>query len=474
MFNEIKQTPEPGRNSSVLDRFLGLWISKLDRRQKSLLVILLTITLISLLISLHDTYQFSSVDLRGRVVGARLFWSGTDPYKYQWHPGMSDRLLVPSQQHLGFNKIPYPPTLLVVYGNIAWLPYRAQQWLWFVFSWAAMVGSILILLRTIKSQKARYLFFVLAIIFFVSGYFWRLHVERGQYYIFLVLLLSLGIYFESHTEKAKFYSGIAFGLVASLRPTFFPMIAFLWLFGRRATASWMAVTSLIFFLITLLIGGLQPWISYVETVQVIEKSKFDSDFLVNQYGPPRNIPDIAEGVKLNESLPSHTVSVTFNKWFPTLSRRLGIDLPFDMEAASKVGAMIFVLLAIGLAYFRNKQQVGVRFALAFSLVAVLDLEFFLPERHGYIDVMYLPMLALIVPYLYSKQTPKIILILVILAFAIGHSFLPLPDNSGITTILRSFIFMGTVTGIIVCINPRQIISAFNDDALSGRVGKTLV
>jgi hypothetical protein len=467
MCSENKQTRETGIITFVLARFLGIGKCNLTGMQKSFLIILLLIALVSLLISLQDTYKYGSVDMRGRVVGSRLFWNGYDPYKFEWHPGISDRLLAPSQKYLGYNKTPYPPTLLTIYGISAWLPYKVQQWLWFFFSWAAMVGSILILTRTMRAQKARYLFLVLAIIFFVTGYFWRLHVERGQYYIILVLLLSIGIYYESKADKSKLYCGMAFGLVASLRPTFILMLAFLWLFGRRSTASWMAATMVFIFSLTLVIGGLQPWISYFETVQVIEKSKFDSDFLLRQYGPPRIVPDVAEGVNMIERLPSRTVSVTFNKWLPIASRHLGIDLPFDLAALSKVGAMIFVFLAIGFAYFRNRQHVGIRFALVFSLAVVLDLEFFLPERHGYIDVMYLPMLALIVPLLYLKQTPKIILILVVLAFVIGHSIIPLVDSSGITTMLRSFIFMGTVTWIIVFMNPKQIVSDFNDNELSG-------
>src|ERR1043165_5392411 len=156
-------------------------------------------------------------DLRNRVVGARVMLLGGDPYTFAWHTGMPEELLDPIHEPKAHRLTVSPPTLLL-YAVAAPLPYRIQRLLWFAFQWLAMIASLALLSRCVPEQRHRMILLVAATFFIVANDIWRLHLERGQMYAFELLALSAAIYCARCGAVDSVGAGIAFGLLALMRP----------------------------------------------------------------------------------------------------------------------------------------------------------------------------------------------------------------------------------------------------------------
>src|SRR5207253_10639814 len=53
------------------------------------------VTLAVLALTFLDVFHYAGVDLRNRVVGARVLLAGEDPYAFRWQPGLPLELLDP-------------------------------------------------------------------------------------------------------------------------------------------------------------------------------------------------------------------------------------------------------------------------------------------------------------------------------------------------------------------------------------------
>ena len=217
--------------------FLGRYRGQYNRLQTIILISLLVTSLLSFVVSLRDTEQYAGVDLRNKVVGARYLLAGLDPYAIEWSPP-SAWFVDPLRRYPGLSRTTVTPLVLMVYCPLAWLPYHTQRILWAVIEWLAMILSILVLMRIVPAGLARFVFLVFALLFFVSGFFWRLHVEKGQFYIFLTGILSLAIYFD--IKQKSTIAGILLGLLIILRPTFLIMLPLLFFLRRWRMAGVMA------------------------------------------------------------------------------------------------------------------------------------------------------------------------------------------------------------------------------------------
>ena len=188
--------------------FDGYW-GHCTRIQKIILISLLILSLHSFVVSLGDTKQYAGVDLRNKVVGARYLLAGLDPYAIEWNPP-SEWFLDPRRSYPGPSRTTVTPLVLMAYCPLAWLPYPTQRIIWALIEWFTMILCILVLMRIAPRGMARFIFLVFALLFFVSGYFWRLHVERGQYYIFLTFIIIISYLFRHETKKRNCHNFIRF------------------------------------------------------------------------------------------------------------------------------------------------------------------------------------------------------------------------------------------------------------------------
>ena len=319
-----------------------------------------------------------------------------------------------------------------------------------------MLASVIILLRTIPSQRARFVFLCCALLFFISGYFWRLHLERGQIYIFLTLFPSLGIYLEMSPNVTK-YSGIAWGIMIALRPTYVLLLLIYLLFKKYKIVKMMAVTATILFVITILIGGIKPWISWSKNIKNLELSWVDPDFLIHNYGPAYSVAPQAEGIDFHNSLAAETYNETFVGLIALSYDKLGKPFPLIWLLVTKLLMAIFIIFIIIITYVNTKRNLDHSSKLLIALVMVISIDYFLPIRFSDADVLFLPLLALIVPFLTSNYTHRYFLIVLLLAFGIGHSLLPIHGYlGGLMALMRSMIFMVTLNLIVILITLGKI------------------
>ena len=196
-------------------------LNKHSKLVKILLIAAVVITIISFLIDLKNTLTYPGTDLRNRVVGARLMLEGIDPYFFKWQPGLSERFYDPLDIPTKLlSKLSVPPTVLVVHSLFAGLTYLQQKIIWLIVQWAALIGTILVFVKTSNSPAKTNLILITGFLF-VNSLFWRFHVNSGQIYIVYVFLLSIAWFFLKHSSNYnKFLSGIFVGITISLRPSF--------------------------------------------------------------------------------------------------------------------------------------------------------------------------------------------------------------------------------------------------------------
>ena len=249
--------------SRIKGIFLGGYLGHYNRLQKIILISLLAISLLSFVVSLRDIKQYGGNDLRNKVVGARYLLAGLDPYAIEWSPP-SEWFVDPLRRYPGPCRTTVTPLVLMVYCPFAWLPYSTQRMIWFFIEWLTMILCILVLMRIVRPGMSRFVFLVFALLFFISGYFWRLHVESGQFYIFLTFVLSLAIFFDM--EQKSIIAAILLGLLTILRPSFFIIIPLMLLLRRWKIAGAIVLASMAIFMLSLTGSNIQSWKSYFKNV----------------------------------------------------------------------------------------------------------------------------------------------------------------------------------------------------------------
>jgi hypothetical protein len=401
----------PWRNPSVRKRIPESLFN--DRTISGLVLIVGLVNAIpAFLVTLSDSFRYPGVDLRCRVVAARALKEGLDPYAYEWREGMPLELLDPLKRHPGPSRATYPPTLLLLYTPLAGLPYRVQRLSWFVFEWSALVISFLILAGTVRSRVSKVALLALGLFFFVAGAMWRFHVERGQFYVFVLLLLALGTRAFARRGQRSWVSGIFFGLAAAIRPSFVVMAIPLALLGYRRAAGAMVASLAVAIVLTLPAVGVRGWSSYAASMRVWEQLADTNDegreYLLRAYGEAHPVPITAEGMDLYHHWPIETGGSTLLSNFSPIHswlRRI-VVLP-SLITFARVGFLTFAMTVGTLAFWLRLRgrRYSPRTVVAYAVLASITGEYFLPYRYSYADILFLHPLSMLIPGLirYEKQ-----------------------------------------------------------------------
>ena len=183
---------------SLVLRICGIEPEELTILERLLFVVVVLLVMFNALKTFMDVMVYSGVDIRNRVVGARVLLRGIDPYTFHWRPGMPTELLDPVYDpRTPLHRLTAPPTTLCIYATVASLPYRAIRVISWVAEWSAVVMSFLLLGRMLSGNRLRLYFLLLAGYFCLASYFWRAHVEHGQVYVFHLLGLTVGSYYAA-------------------------------------------------------------------------------------------------------------------------------------------------------------------------------------------------------------------------------------------------------------------------------------
>jgi Glycosyltransferase family 87 len=262
------------------------------------LIFAIIITLFSVTIDLRNTVKNGGVDLRNRVVGARLLNQGLDPYFFKWKPGNDERLLDPlDHTEIKVSRVTVNPNILLFHSLFANLGYFPQRILWYVLQWFFLISSItlLFLRKTFDKLQTK---FVLAsmLIFFAGSSFWKLHVDVGQFYVVYVFLLSLAYYFFTSEQKfGHAVGGILIGLVASLRFPIIMMMLPMIIFKKIKMFTATLVSFCICLIASFFLAGSQVWQSYFLAMRTFGKLHTGS-IPVNKDNAALIYPKVVEGM----------------------------------------------------------------------------------------------------------------------------------------------------------------------------------
>jgi hypothetical protein len=402
----------------IVERGGGIWIA--------VAAVAILLSGVSLAVSYHDSIQSAGNDLRFRVVGARLLASGRDPYSPAYQDE-SPLFAQPMARRNGPSGVAYDPFLLLVYVPLSSLPYLVQRRIGWVLEWSALAGCIAILAGLIGSRTGRRFFLVSALLLFACSQFWRLHTERGQYYVLLLLLGTLSWLAIARLERWRWIFTIPLAMAAAILPPFGAAGLALVALGRFRDAVCFFGALAVFVAMTLPFGGLKRWADFNaharELTRVIPKLA-DVAYMDSHYGTDWLDTVHAEGATFDyRMLQVRTTSFVAAPLIQALLSKLNpkwatSDSDIVQRRALYALAGSLALLLAALWVFRMRLQQG-RSVLMACLFAAVFAMFFAPIRYSYFDVIFLLPLAMMVASIESDRRVAFPLALLMAGLIIG-------------------------------------------------------
>ena len=467
----------PPSSEFPLWHLFGLEPDRLTPIERTLLRVALFVSFFVLAWTYYVDFRTAAGnDLRNRVVGARVMLAGHDPYTFNWQPGMPEELLDPIYEPKTHRLTVSPPTLLL-YAIAAPVPYRIQRFGWFVAEWLAMIVSVILLARSLPEQRQRVVFLVGATLFVIATDVWRLHLERGQLYVFQLLALSAAITCARRGKTDTIAAGIAFGVLALLRPNLLVFAPALFLMRQWRSSSAMLATVAVGVTAAFLMLPTSSWQSYLDVGDQYSRAVEDPRPGPNDRPGPELTSRVIEGVEFGNAL-SNVSSSSFAYTYYLLSEHYHWPM-IDLALTSKVllaclaSVMLILLflvpkLCLGtpprklrflfpskpaadtaqqaeLAPERSQAELGNEKVFALAVALALNTEFFLPHRWGYVDVMLLAPLALMLPMLLKAERANQFALAVVLVGLLSGPFGQQFVGLHAATILRSWLVMGGLT-----------------------------
>ncbi len=403
---------------------LGSTAVAVPRRRATLAVVALAIAaeivVAQAALTWQDVQRNSGVDLRARVVGVRMALAGQDPYFGRQDQAAPDELW-DAMRPAAMSRCTYSPAVLLFYAPLAPLRYRWQRVAWWAFEWLALGLSVACLASAMPGRTRRTTWLLAAAVLFAGAHFWRVHVERGQYYVFLLAAWSLAWWLVRRRpgRGGEVLAGGMLGIAIACRPTGIVMLAPLALLRERRVAALSLVSAAAVVALSAAVFGASSWGQFFRLGAAWERAVVG----VDQVSEPFVTRAVAEGYRLTRVLPSrmgNTALVAFlaGIWPGTMASAYVARLACALLLGTVTLAV--ALRHGGRAWAARRRQA---FLAAFVLAILADLA--LPVRYGYADVLWLAPLALALP-LWSRGIGLLSAVLVGLGLLLGRGGVGLP------------------------------------------------
>ncbi len=210
------------------------WFSGLPVIEKTVVLIVFLLFIGSIVKSTYYTINYGGVDLRQRIVGARMISHDQSPYFGKWSPGQSERLMDPNlNRHDSINGVTVAPGTLYILYLFSGLSYFLIRILWALFQYI-LIGYIFLYFFSRTEASKKFLLVFICSVFFLSSSIWFLHIERGQVYILYAFFFTLLYQLYCRQKKlAFFFAGFLLAFAIYCRPTFIVLlIPFLFIKNR--------------------------------------------------------------------------------------------------------------------------------------------------------------------------------------------------------------------------------------------------
>jgi hypothetical protein len=163
--------------------------------------------------------QTGPLDLRNRVVGARLQMDGKSPYTYKWAEGDTLRYYDPVNMGTGASTCTASPFFHTLLYPIANLPQRTISYIWFFVEYALLFICGLLALRLAKNDHQKIAVAItLALFLFTEA--WKNHIVTGQLYLFIPCL-TMAFYYcirKRDNYASAFLAGLFAIVLVLIRP----------------------------------------------------------------------------------------------------------------------------------------------------------------------------------------------------------------------------------------------------------------
>ncbi|MBC7228949.1 MAG: DUF2029 domain-containing protein [Actinobacteria bacterium] len=337
----------------------------------------------------RHTWEYGGVDLRNRVVGARLLWEDLDPYYFKWSEDYPDTLLDPMDNPDNeVSRVTVPPTVLVLHLPLAWLSYAAQRTAWLFVQWLLFLASVFLLSRCAPSRGIAAGVWIAGLLLSATP-FWRFHVERGQIYILYAFLIALSFWlYMRRWRHAALASGVALGFLAALRPTFVFMAVPLLVFRKWRSCVGLACGLLALLLICAPFAGISTWESYVRAMRHHEGDNIGLNQPIGSLYRDRLI----EGMDNLRSFLRTPIINTSVQWYFKYHFQKDVGSAF---LALMMAAVVLLMTLLTLLFRDCAASTAVVYMI--GSLTVLVCEYFLPAvKPSYVNVLWLLPLELAV------------------------------------------------------------------------------
>jgi len=356
-----------------------------------------------LVTSISDLRTYPGVDLRPKVVGARLLAAGLDPYD-------SEENLPQDDYFRKSGPVTYTPALLALYVPLSALPFAMQRMIYFGLDWLCVAATFYLLQRHFcRTRLERYSCWIFYAAYIVCSYSFRLHLERGQYYT-LLLLLTCHAAASIKNKRAEWLSCVPTGLLLLLRPTYgLMLIAALICFGARKWALRVTIVAALMFFVTLEFGGVQRWFSFIHVAHEVQlRHLAEITTNCNAWNGTQSSlkpgTNVFEHIDFQKMLNSHSMngtfigcfSVPFVRAWRALSPVCGVLSPKWISSLNSTFMILVLAGGIAVAYIAKRRIVSRNTLIAFMVLWPSVFEIFGPERFFYTAVLtVLPLLLLL-------------------------------------------------------------------------------
>jgi len=355
-------------------------------------------------VSVSDLRTYSGWDLRLKVVGARKLYEGINPYKLESIDSQPDRFKSAGPAYS-------TPAVLALYLPLEKFSWRVQRVVYFSLDWLFALAAFYLFQRYFCRTRAEKLscWFIYASFVLCSCSF-RLHLERGQYYV-LVLLLSCHAAAAVMKNWTSWISCFPTAFLLLLRPTYvlFLVVALACLGSSRWVIR-VAFVTLLMFLALLPVCGIRSWEEFGPAVA--ERQEFHLARITALCANEEPVSQdstigVIEGVDFSKRLDVHSVTGTliglFNHSpaFVKNHRTFTCEM-FPAHVLKLLNAGFEILtLAAGLIimFIARGRNVDRKLLVAFMVLWPMVLEIFAPDRGFYLAVIEVLPLLLVLMYI---------------------------------------------------------------------------